>query len=38
MDSMTGSGWLRLAGKGEVVGMIKLHLGDRSGFKARRAS
>jgi hypothetical protein len=38
MDPMTGSGWMRLAGKGEVVGVIKLHLGDRSGFKARRFS
>jgi hypothetical protein len=38
MDPMTGSGWMRLAGKGEVVGVIKLHLGDRSGFKTRRVS
>ena len=37
MDPVTGSGWVKLAGKGEVEGLIKLHLGDRSGFKARRA-
>lgn len=37
MDPMTGSGWMKLKGKNEVVGLIKLHLGDRSGFKARRA-
>ncbi len=37
MDPMTGSGWMRLQGESEVKGLIKLHLGDRSGFKARRA-
>ena len=37
MDPMTGSGWMRLKGKDEVEGVIKLHLGDRSTFKARRA-
>ena len=38
MDPMTGSGWIKLKGKNEAVGLIKLHLGDRSGFKARRTS
>ena len=38
MEPMTGSGWMRLHGEDEVTGSIKLHLGDRSGFKARRAS
>lgn len=38
MDPMTGSGWMRLKAKDEVEGLIKLHLGDRSLFKARRAS
>jgi hypothetical protein len=38
MDPMTGSGWMKLQGKSKVVGLIKLHLGDRSGFSARRAS
>ena len=37
-DPITGSGWLRLSGKSEVVGLIELHLGDWSEFKARRAS
>lgn len=36
MDPMTGSGWMELKDKNEVVGLIKLHLGDRSGFSARR--
>ncbi len=36
MDPMTGSGWMKLEGKNKVKGLIKLHLGDRSGFKARR--
>jgi hypothetical protein len=38
MDPMTGSGWMKLKGNNEVAGLIKLHLGDRSGFSARRAS
>ena len=37
MEPMTGYGWMRLAGDDEVDGVIKLHLGDRSAFKARRA-
>ena len=36
MDSATGSGWLQLKGESEVIGSIKLHLGDRSKFRARR--
>jgi hypothetical protein len=38
MDPMTGSGWMRPKAKDEVEGEIKLHMGDRSGFVARRAS
>lgn len=38
MDPATGSGWMRLKGEGEIEGLIKLHLGDRSSFNARRAS
>jgi hypothetical protein len=37
MDPAHGSGWLRLR-DGELRGLIKLHHGDRSKFKARRAS
>ncbi len=36
MEPMTGSGWMKLQGKNEVVGLIKLHLGERSDFRARR--
>jgi hypothetical protein len=38
MEPMTGSGWMRLKGGDDVEGLINLHLGDRSTFKARRAS
>jgi len=38
MEPMTGSGWMKLHGDNEVEGMINLHLGDRSSFKAKRAS
>ena len=38
MDPVTGSGWMKLKSEDEVVGLIKLHLEDRSGFSARRAS
>lgn len=38
MDPMTGSGWMRLKGEDEVVGLIKPHLGDRSTFKSGGAS
>jgi hypothetical protein len=37
MDPVTGSGWMRLIDKNEIVGSIKLHLGDRSGFSAHRS-
>ena len=36
LDEMSGSGWMRLTGPDEAVGLIKLHLGDRSTFRARR--
>jgi hypothetical protein len=38
MDEASGSGWLQLSGKDEVEGLIKFHGGDRSTFKARKAS
>jgi hypothetical protein len=37
MDPASGSGWLRLKGGDELLGSIKLHHGDRSKFRARRA-
>jgi hypothetical protein len=33
----SGGGWMRLSGPGEIEGVIKLHLGDRSTFAARKA-
>lgn len=38
-DDASGSGWLRMrsASKDEIEGEIKIHDGDSSGFKARRA-
>jgi hypothetical protein len=36
MDPVSGSGWLRLRGDAEVLGMINIHQHDRSRFKARR--
>jgi hypothetical protein len=36
MEPMTGSGWIELKREDTVVGSIKLHLADRSGFRARR--
>jgi hypothetical protein len=38
MDEASGSGWLHLSSKDEVEGLIKFHGGDRSTFKARKAS
>ena len=38
MDEANGSGWMRLITEDEVEGLINLHLGDRSLFKARRVS
>lgn len=37
MDPVSGGGWLQLEGENELLGSIKFHLGDRSGFRARRA-
>lgn len=37
MDPASGSGWLQLKGDNELLGSIKLHHGDRSRFRARRA-
>jgi len=36
-DPAFGSGWLKLSGKEKVIGNIKFHPGDRSGFLADRA-
>jgi len=36
MDPVSGSGWLRLRGEDEVLGLINIHQHDRSRFKARR--
>jgi hypothetical protein len=38
MDEASGSGWLQLSSKNEVEGLFKMHGGDRSTFKARKAS
>jgi hypothetical protein len=38
MDEASGSGWLQLSSKDEVEGLFKMHGGDRSTFKARKAS
>ena len=37
MDEVNGSGWLQLVSPDEIEGLINLHQGDRSGFKAKRA-
>ncbi len=37
MDEVNGSGWLQLVNLNEIEGLINLHQGDRSGFKAKRA-
>ncbi len=37
LDPVSGSGWLQLEEKNSVQGWIKLHLGDSSMLKARRA-
>ena len=36
MDEVNGSGWLRLMSSNEVEGMINLHFGDQSLFKAQK--
>jgi hypothetical protein len=38
MDEASGSGWLQLSSKDQADGLIKMHRGDRSTFKARRVS
>ncbi|MFO8231912.1 MAG: DUF6429 family protein [Longimonas sp.] len=38
MDPVSGSGWMKLNGENEVEGLINTHKGDRSSFKAKRAS
>jgi hypothetical protein len=38
MDEASGSGWLQLSRKDQADGLIKLHGGDKSTFKARKAS
>jgi hypothetical protein len=35
-DQVSGSGWLKLVKKNELIGRIKFHSGDSSLFKARR--
>jgi hypothetical protein len=37
MDPAGGSGWIRPRGADEAVGLIKIHGGDRSRFRAPRA-
>lgn len=37
MEPVNGRGWMRLDGAAEAVGMIAIHQGDRSTFRARRA-
>jgi len=36
LDEVSGSGWMRLTGTDEAVGLIKIHGGDRSTFRALR--
>jgi hypothetical protein len=35
MDEASGSGWAKLSNDGTLGGEIKIHLGDKSAFKAR---
>jgi hypothetical protein len=37
-DERNGSGWMQLTSVNEAIGLIKLHLGDHSTFRAHRAS
>lgn len=37
-DDASGSGWFRMSGADEIEGEIKIHNGDTSGFKAKRAA
>lgn len=34
MDEASGNGWLQLSSKNQAEGLIKMHGGDRSTFKA----
>ena len=36
MDEASGSGWAKLSNSGTLDGEIKIHLGDKSAFKARK--
>lgn len=36
MDEVTGTGWLELNSDKKVEGVINIHLGDRSSFKAKK--
>lgn len=38
MDPVSGSGWMRLKGDAEVLGLINIHQHDRSRFKAQRVT
>lgn len=38
MDPVSGSGWMRLKDENTALGMIGIHRGDRSRFRARRMS
>ena len=38
MDEASGSGWIELNGDNQAEGMINLHLGDRSAFKAKKVN
>jgi hypothetical protein len=37
LDPVSGSGWLKLSDENNLEGWIKFHMGDSSGFRARRA-
>ena len=37
MEPASGMGWLRLTDDDEIEGLIHLHMGDRSKFRAKRA-
>ena len=36
LDEVSGSGWMRVTGADEAVGLIEFHGGDRSTFQGRR--
>ena len=37
LDPVSGSGWISLLGNDKIIGKIKIHLGDSSGFKGVKA-